>query len=231
MVYNWVDYSFPPLEAASPEGLLAVGGDLSSDRLLSAYRRGIFPWFSQGQPILWWSPDPRAVLYPAAMRVSRSLRRSLRKSEFSVTTDRVFSKVIARCARNRKDQDGTWITQEMQDAYIALHRLGFAHSVETWQAGELVGGLYGVSIGKAFFGESMFSRVSDASKTALVGLAKVLTHSGYHFIDCQIRSAHLDSLGAQSISRAHFAQALKDAVVIDENPRLWDLTVDARELA
>jgi len=231
MVYNWVDYSFPPLEAASPEGLLAVGGDLSSDRLLSAYRRGIFPWFSQGQPILWWSPDPRAVLYPAAMRVSRSLRRSLRKSEFSVTTDRVFSKVIARCARNRKDQDGTWITQEMQDAYIALHRLGFAHSVETWQAGELVGGLYGVSIGKAFFGESMFSCVSDASKTALVGLAKVLTHSGYHFIDCQIRSAHLDSLGAQSISRAHFAQALKDAVVIDENPRLWDLTVDARELA
>jgi len=231
MVYNWVDYSFPPLEAASPEGLLAVGGDLSSDRLLSAYRRGIFPWFSQGQPILWWSPDPRAVLYPAAMRVSRSLRRSLRKSEFSVTTDRVFSKVIARCARNRKDQDGTWITPEMQDAYIALHRLGFAHSVETWQAGELVGGLYGVSIGKAFFGESMFSRVSDASKTALVGLAKVLTHSGYHFIDCQIRSAHLDSLGAQSISRAHFAQALKDAVVIDENPRLWDLTVDARELA
>ena len=192
MVYNWVDYSFPPLEAASPEGLLAVGGDLSSDRLLSAYRRGIFPWFSQGQPILWWSPDPRAVLYPAAMRVSRSLRRSLRKSEFSVTTDRVFSKVIARCARNRKDQDGTWITQEMQDAYIALHRLGFAHSVETWQAGELVGGLYGVSIGKAFFGESMFSCVSDASKTALVGLAKVLTHSGYHFIDCQIRSAHLD---------------------------------------
>lgn len=231
MVYNWVDYSFPPLEAASPEGLLAVGGDLSSDRLLSAYRRGIFPWFSQGQPILWWSPDPRAVLYPAAIRVSRSLRRSLRKSEFSVTTDRVFSKVIARCAQNRKDQDGTWITQEMQDAYIALHRLGFAHSVETWQAGELVGGLYGVSIGKAFFGESMFSRVSDASKTALVGLAKVLTHSGYHFIDCQIRSAHLDSLGAQSISRAHFAQALKDAVVIDENPRLWDLTVDARELA
>lgn len=231
MVYNWVDYSFPPLEAASPEGLLAVGGDLSSDRLLSAYRRGIFPWFSQGQPILWWSPDPRAVLYPAAIRVSRSLRRSLRKSEFSVTTDRVFSKVIARCAQNRKDQDGTWITQEMQDAYIALHRLGFAHSVETWQAGELVGGLYGVSIGKAFFGESMFSCVSDASKTALVGLAKVLTHSGYHFIDCQIRSAHLDSLGAQSISRAHFAQALKDAVVIDENPRLWDLTVDARELA
>lgn len=231
MVYNWVDYSFPPLEAASPEGLLAVGGDLSSDRLLSAYRRGIFPWFSQGQPILWWSPDPRAVLYPAAIRVSRSLRRSLRKSEFSVTTDRVFSKVIARCARNRKDQDGTWITQEMQDAYIALHRLGFAHSVETWQAGELVGGLYGVSIGKAFFGESMFSCVSDASKTALVGLAKVLTHSGYHFIDCQIRSAHLDSLGAQSISRAHFAQALKDAVVIDEKPGLWDLTVDARELA
>jgi leucyl/phenylalanyl-tRNA--protein transferase len=231
MVYNWVDYSFPPLEAASPEGLLAVGGDLSPDRLLSAYRRGIFPWFSQGQPILWWSPDPRAVLYPAAMRVSRSLRRSLRKSEFSVTTDRVFSEVIARCAQNRKDQDGTWITQEMQDAYIALHRLGFAHSVETWQAGELVGGLYGVSIGKAFFGESMFSRVSDASKTALVGLAKVLTQSGYHFIDCQIRSAHLDSLGAQSISRAHFAQALKDAVAIDEKPGLWDLTVDARELA
>ena len=231
MVYNWVDYSFPPLEPASPEGLLAVGGDLSPDRLLSAYRRGIFPWFSQGQPILWWSPDPRAVLYPAAIRVSRSLRRSLRKSEFSVTTDRAFSKVIARCAQNRKDQDGTWITQEMQDAYIALHRLGFAHSVETWQAGELVGGLYGVSIGKAFFGESMFSCVSDASKTALVGLAKVLTHSGYHFIDCQIRSAHLDSLGAQSISRAHFAQALKDAVAIDENPRLWDLTVDARELA
>lgn len=231
MVYNRVDYSFPPLEAASPEGLLAVGGDLSPDRLLSAYRRGIFPWFSQGQPILWWSPDPRAVLHPAAVNVSRSLRRSLRKSGFSVTTDQVFCEVITRCSQNRKNQDGTWITPEMQDAYIALHHLGFAHSVETWQAGELVGGLYGVSIGKAFFGESMFSRVSDASKTALVGLAKVLMQSGYHFIDCQIRSAHLDSLGAQSISRADFAQALKDAVAIDEKPRLWDLTVDARDLA
>ena len=231
MVYNRVDYSFPPLEAASPEGLLAVGGDLSPDRLLSAYRRGIFPWFSQGQPILWWSPDPRAVLYPAAVHVSRSLRRSLRKSEFSVTTDQAFGEVIARCAQNRKDQDGTWITPEMQDAYIALHHLGFAHSVETWRAGELVGGLYGVSIGKAFFGESMFSRVSDASKTALVGLAKTLTQSGYHFIDCQIRSAHLDSLGAQSISRADFSQALKDAIAIDEKPRLWDLKINARELA
>ena len=150
-------YTFPPLEAASPEGLLAVGGDLNPDRLLSAYRQGVFPWFSDGQPILWWSPDPRAILYPADLHISRSLRKSLRTQGFAVTADRAFDDVIQRCAESRNAREGTWITSGMQEAYCTLHRMGYAHSVETWQNGQLVGGLYGLAIGKAFFGESMFS--------------------------------------------------------------------------
>jgi len=224
-------YTFPPLEAASPEGLLAVGGDLNPDRLLSAYRQGVFPWFSDGQPILWWSPDPRAILYPANLHISRSLRKSMRTQDFEVTADRAFDRIIQACAESRNTREGTWITSGMQDAYCALHRMGYAHSVETWQNGQLVGGLYGLAIGKAFFGESMFSRITDASKTALVGLAASLTTNGYHFIDCQVVSEHLDSLGAQAVPRHRFSSELKQAVQTRGSTNTWDWTVPARELS
>ncbi len=224
-------YTFPPLEAASPEGLLAVGGDLNPDRLLSAYRQGVFPWFSDGQPILWWSPDPRAILYPANLHISRSLRKSLRTQDFEVTADRAFDRVIQRCAESRNAREGTWITSGMQEAYCTLHRMGYAHSIETWQNGQLVGGLYGLAIGKAFFGESMFSQITDASKTALVALAASLTTGGYHFIDCQVVSEHLNSLGAQAVPRDRFSSELKQAVEIPLNGTPWNWTTAARELS
>jgi len=223
-------YTFPPLEAASPEGLLAVGGDLNPDRLLSAYRQGIFPWFSDGQPILWWSPDPRAILYPARVHISRSLRRSMRTQNLQITADRAFDRIIQACAESRTEREGTWITSGIQNAYCALHRMGYAHSVETWQNGQLVGGLYGLAIGKAFFGESMFSRVADASKTALAGLAASLTTQGYHFIDCQVVSRHLNSLGAQAVPRKRFSCELEQAVQIPVSAAAWDWEVPAREL-
>ena len=224
-------YTFPPLEAASPEGLLAVGGDLNPDRLLSAYRQGVFPWFSDGQPILWWSPDPRAILYPADLHISRSLRKSLRTQGFAVTADRAFDDVIQRCAESRNAREGTWITSGMQEAYCTLHRMGYAHSVETWQNGQLVGGLYGLAIGKAFFGESMFSQITDASKTALVALSVSLTASGYHFIDCQVVSEHLNSLGAKAVPRYRFSSDLKQAVETPVNDTPWNWTTAARELS
>ncbi len=224
-------YTFPPLEAASPEGLLAVGGDLNPDRLLSAYRQGVFPWFSDGQPILWWSPDPRAILYPADLHISRSLRKSLRTQGFEVTADRAFDDVIQRCAESRNAREGTWITSGMQEAYCTLHRMGYAHSVETWQNGQLVGGLYGLAIGKAFFGESMFSQITDASKTALVALSVSLTASGYHFIDCQVVSEHLNSLGAKAVPRYRFSSELKQAVETPVNETPWNWTIAARELS
>ena len=224
-------YTFPPLEAASPEGLLAVGGDLNPDRLLSAYRQGVFPWFSDGQPILWWSPDPRAILYPADLHISRSLRKSLRTQGFAVTADRAFDDVIQRCAESRNAREGTWITSGMQEAYCTLHRMGYAHSVETWQNGQLVGGLYGLAIGKAFFGESMFSQITDASKTALVALSVSLTAGGYHFIDCQVVSEHLNSLGAKAVPRYRFSSELKQAVETPVNETPWDWTIAARELS
>ena len=224
-------YTFPPLEAASPEGLLAVGGDLNPDRLLSAYRQGVFPWFSDGQPILWWSPDPRAILYPADLHISRSLRKSLRTQGFAVTADRAFDDVIQRCAESRNAREGTWITSGMQEAYCTLHRMGYAHSVETWQNGQLVGGLYGLAIGKAFFGESMFSQITDASKTALVALSVSLTASGYHFIDCQVVSEHLNSLGAKAVPRYRFSSELKQAVETPVNETPWNWTIAARELS
>ena len=224
-------YTFPPLEAASPEGLLAVGGDLNPDRLLSAYRQGVFPWFSDGQPILWWSPNPRAILYPADLHISRSLRKSLRTQGFEVTADRAFDDVIQRCAESRNAREGTWITSGMQEAYCTLHRMGYAHSVETWQNGQLVGGLYGLAIGKAFFGESMFSHVTDASKTALVALAASLTAGGYHFIDCQVVSEHLNSLGAKAVPRYRFSSELKQAVETPVNETPWNWTIAARELS
>ena len=224
-------YTFPPLEAASPEGLLAVGGDLNPDRLLSAYRQGVFPWFSDGQPILWWSPDPRAILYPADLHISRSLRKSLRTQGFAVTADRAFDDVIQRCAESRNAREGTWITSGMQEAYCTLHRMGYAHSVETWQNGQLVGGLYGLAIGKAFFGESMFSQITDASKTALVALSVSLTASGYHFIDCQVVSEHLNSLGAKAVPRYRFSSELKQAVETPVNETPWNWTIAALELS
>ena len=224
-------YTFPPLEAASPEGLLAVGGDLNPDRLLSAYRQGVFPWFSDGQPILWWSPDPRAILYPADLHISRSLRKSLRTQGFAVTADRAFYDVIQRCAESRNAREGTWITSGMQEAYCTLHRMGYAHSVETWQNGQLVGGLYGLAIGKAFFGESMFSQITDASKTALVALSVSLTAGGYHFIDCQVVSEHLNSLGAKAVPRYRFSSELKQAVETPVNETPWNWTTAARELS
>ena len=223
-------YTFPPLEAASPEGLLAVGGDLNPDRLLSAYRQGIFPWYSDDQPILWWSPDPRAVLYPSKLHISKSLRKSLRTGGFEVSADRAFALVIAACAESRNRGEGTWITSGMQDAYCALHRMGYAHSVETWHNGELVGGLYGLAIGKAFFGESMFSRVADASKTALVGLATSLAAEGYRFIDCQVVSEHLTSLGAEATPRDRFASELHEAVGFPDKAARWHWAMPAQEL-
>ena len=223
-------YPFPPLEAASPEGLLAVGGDLNPDRLLSAYRQGIFPWYSDDQPILWWSPDPRAVLYPSKLHISKSLRKSLRTRGFEVSADRAFALVIAACAESRNRGEGTWITSGMQEAYCALHRMGYAHSVETWHNGELVGGLYGLAIGKAFFGESMFSRVADASKTALVGLATSLAADGYRFIDCQVVSEHLTSLGAEAAPRDRFASELNEAVGFSDKAAHWHWAMPAQEL-
>ena len=230
MSHSPIDYDFPPLDAASPEGLLAIGGDLCPDRILSAYRKGIFPWFSGDQPILWWSPNPRAVLLPSKIRISRSLKKTIRNRGFRITTDQAFVDVVKECAKDREQQKGTWITREMRDAYTALHSRGHAHSVETWQNGELVGGLYGISIGKAFFGESMFARVTDSSKTALVGLSTLLTTWEYHFIDCQVRSSHLDSLGAKCIPRNQFSKMLERAIRVPVAPHHWTHSKAGSEL-
>ncbi len=224
---------FPPVEHASPEGLLAVGGDLSSERLLEAYKLGIFPWYSHGQPILWWSPDPRAVLYPARFTISRSLGKSLRNRGYRVTVDTAFEDVIQHCAKpRRKDPQGdTWITGDMIGAYLELHRLGYAHSFETWDGGKLVGGLYGVSLGAAYFGESMFSSARDASKIALAQLVHVARRWGFHFIDCQISSAHIQKLGAELVPRAVFLRELASA--LDRTGRIgkWRLPGDMGPLS
>jgi len=201
--------SFPDPATAlrEPDGLLAVGGDLSCERLLAAYRRGIFPWFNEDQPILWWSPDPRAVLFPGELHISRSLRRRLRRNDYCVSIDKCFERVIAACAERRHDE-GTWITPEMRQAYCDLYQRGFAHSVETWQGDRLVGGLYGVSIGRVFFGESMFSLESDASKVALVALVRLGRSLELELIDCQLASPHLASLGSRLIPRKRFGELL-----------------------
>ncbi|KNC16190.1 MULTISPECIES: leucyl/phenylalanyl-tRNA--protein transferase [unclassified Pseudomonas] len=198
---------FPPLSKAmrEPNGLLAAGGDLSPERLIQAYRHGCFPWFEEGQPILWWSPDPRTVLLPAEVHVSRSLRKVLRQGRFRVTFDRDFAAVIAECAGPRNYTDGTWITDDMQRAYLALHEQGHAHSVEVWDGDALVGGLYGLAMGRLFFGESMFSRADNASKVGFVTLVEHLQQAGFVLIDCQMPTDHLHSLGARSIPREVFA--------------------------
>ena len=204
---------FPPPDYADPSGLLAVGGDLSSERLLEAYRLGIFPWYSDDQPILWWSPDPRFVLQLEEFHVSRSLRKTLRQGIFQVTIDRAFDEVIAACAAvPRLGQNGTWITAEMQQAYNELHGLGYAHSVETWLEGKLAGGIYGVSLGKAFFGESMFHRQSNASKVALAALVEKLKSWNFLFLDAQMTTEHMMSLGAREVSRRIFLKQLRLAL-------------------
>jgi leucyl/phenylalanyl-tRNA--protein transferase len=204
---------FPPPERAGKEGLVAVGGDLSVERLLEAYRQGIFPWYAEGDPILWWCPDPRLVLEPDALKVSRCLRAVIRRGVYSVRFDTAFARVIHACATTpRRDEPGTWIHSEVEAAYTALHEQGYAHSVETWHDGELIGGLYGVSLGRCFFGESMFSHRADASKVALVALVDHLKARGVELIDCQVPSEHLMSLGATAIPRAEFLRRLREAL-------------------
>ncbi len=205
--------AFPPPDLARSDGILAVGGDLSVDRLILAYRMGIFPWYGEGDPIIWWSPDPRLVLYPSALRVSRRLARTVRRNRFEITFDRAFDAVIDACARiPRKRDDGTWIVPDMIRAYNRLHRAGYAHSVEAWREGELVGGLYGVSLGGSFFGESMFTHARDASKVAFVRLVSRLDDWGFDLVDCQVRTDHLIRFGAEEIPRKRFLAELRRSV-------------------
>ena len=204
---------FPPVDQAleNPPGLLAAGGDLSPARLVNAYRHGIFPWYSEGQPILWWSPEPRCILYPQDVHISRRLRRTYNQGQFSLSADQAFAEVIEACAGPRRDQDGTWITTDMQAAYIRLHKLGIAHSVEVWADDELAGGIYGLALGRVFCGESMFSKHEDASKIALVALCKQLQKWDFILLDCQISNPHLINMGAVEITRSGFQQYLKNA--------------------
>jgi leucyl/phenylalanyl-tRNA--protein transferase len=222
------DDPFPPLSEAldEPNGLLAAGGELSSARLIGAYRHGIFPWFSPGQPVLWWSPDPRTVLLPGEIKVTRSLAKALRNRSYEVRADTAFRQVIAACAEPRAAQDGTWISSGMIDAYCALHDRGIAHSIETWIDGELAGGLYGVALGRMFYGESMFTRAPDASKIALVHLARQLFRWNFGMIDCQMHTPHLASLGAREIRRADFMRNLQELVNYSHEPGRWKLDLD-----
>jgi leucyl/phenylalanyl-tRNA--protein transferase len=221
----WLDRGepFPPAHRAlrEPNGLLAAGGDLSIERLLDAYRHGIFPWYSDGQPILWWSPEPRMVLVPAEIEISRSLGKRIRNSGCEIRVDTCFAEVVSACAAPRAGQTGTWITREMAAAYGALHLSGYAHSVETWAQDTLVGGLYGVSIGRMFFGESMFSSASDASKIALAHLAWQLERWHFGLIDCQMSTPHLASLGAREMPRAQFMRALTELVNYSTRLGAW----------
>ena len=214
---------FPPDSTAlsEPNGLLAAGGALTPDWLLAAYRRGIFPWFSGGEPILWWSPDPRLVLEPEHIHISHSLRKTLRRRRFEVRADTAFGPVMRACAAPREPGLGTWITPAMQAAYLRMHELGYAHSVECWRDGKLVGGLYGMALGRMFFGESMFSRETDASKVALAHLARLLGALGYGMIDCQMTTPHLLSMGAYEIPRAQFVARLEGLTAEHLPPCKW----------
>jgi leucyl/phenylalanyl-tRNA--protein transferase len=214
-----------------PNGLLAAGGDLSPERLLAAYRRGIFPWYEEPQPVLWWTPNPRSVLIPAELHVSRSLRKVLRRGSFALGVDTAFSRVMAECAGPRPGSHGTWIGREMLRAYIELHRRGHAHSVEVFDpSGELVGGLYGVALGGVFFGESMFSRRRDASKVALVALVDIISRGGFGLIDCQVGNPHLASLGARDIDRLDFEARLAQTIGMETDPGIWSLPGTCGEL-
>lgn len=216
------DLIFPDSGRANPDGLLAIGGDLRIERLLLAYRLGIFPWYEAGYPILWWSPPRRCVMAPATFHVSRSLGRLLRQRRFTVTFDQAFAEVMRACAQTRLDEGkGTWITEEMIEAYCALHEAGFAHSAEAWLNGKLAGGIYGVSLGSAFFGESMFKHVTNASKVAFATLAQRLTEWGFTLIDCQITNPHLRSLGSYEITRAEFLRRLAHALTFPTRVGRW----------
>lgn len=214
---------FPPPQLAREDGLLAVGGDLSIPRLLLAYQTGIFPWYSPGESILWWAPDPRLVLFPDEFHLSRRLTRKVRQNLFEVTMDEAFADVIRQCAHTRLQEDqGTWLDEAMIAAYCTLHELGYAHSVECWRQGELAGGLYGVSLGKTFFGESMFSKETDSSKVALAGLVRQLMAWDYDMIDCQVGTGHLMSLGAREISAADFMQLLEQSLAQPTRRGKWN---------
>jgi leucyl/phenylalanyl-tRNA--protein transferase len=229
-VIPWLapDQPFPPVQRAlrEPNGLLAAGGDLSLHRLLDAYRRGIFPWYSEGEPVLWWSPDPRMVLVPAEISISRSLRKRIRGGTFEIRADTCFTKVMRACAEPRDGQSGTWITEDIVSAYSALHAAGLAHSIEAWHEGELVGGLYGVAIGRMFYGESMFTRATDASKVSLAHLARQLARWRFGMIDCQMQTAHLESMGARTISRRDFLAALSELINYPTPTGPWRLDDD-----
>lgn len=219
--------AFPPIESALVDGLVAAGGDLSPDRLISAYQQGIFPWFNQGDPILWWSPNPRMVLFTDKVKISRSLNKTIRNNTLEIRADTAFIEVMKACAKPRCDEnDGTWIHPEMIEAYNKLHRQGIAHSIECWQNDQLVGGLYGMAIGKIFFGESMFSSVRDSSKIALVALCQQLSRWSFPLIDCQVYSEHLASLGAEEISRNKFNQYLKELCPTENKPCSWSFDPD-----
>lgn len=242
----WLDpdsLAFPPpaMAAREPDGLLAIGGDLRPERLLAAYRLGIFPWYEEGGPLLWWSPDPRMVVKPADVHVSRSMKRLIRQRRYQVTMDQAFPEVIEQCSALRRtvrddpgadyspaatDSSGTWITTDMIHAYCALHRLGYAHSVEVWASGDLVGGLYGISLGRMFFGESMFSVQPDTSKLAFITLARQLHQWQFSLIDCQLPTDHLYSLGAAPIARRQFLTALETDVDMPTRRGLWTLDID-----
>ncbi len=218
---------FPSPQLAPQEGLLAVGGDLSQERLLLAYRMGIFPWYSKDEPIMWWSPDPRLVLYPSELKVSKSLNNTIKKRPFQVTVDQAFESVIKACAQSRtRMQEGTWIVNDMIAAYCNLHESGLAHSVETWQAGKLTGGLYGVSLGKCFFGESMFTRTSNASKVAFVALVELLKTLNFNLIDCQVTTAHLLSFGAREIPRTRFLKELEKSLESTTIKNKWSFSTN-----
>jgi len=214
--------TFPPPEFSREDGLLALDGDLTVPRLILAYSMGIFPWYSPGEPILWWSPDPRLVLYPEKLVVNRSLRKTLKRGTYRVTMDRAFGEVISHCATvPRGEEEGTWIVPEMKEAYLDLHKEGYAHSVEAWEGDELVGGLYGVSLGRGFFGESMFSRRSDASKVCFVRLVQFLQEEGFRFIDCQVTTDHLLRFGAEEVSRNRFLTELDEALTAEDLSGSW----------
>ncbi len=217
------DQAFPPVENAldDPDGLLAVGGCLSPNRIINAYRHGIFPWFSPDQPILWWSPNPRLILVPGSLKLSRSLKKKIRKGAFSMTFDTAFPEVVEACSGPRQDQTETWITNEMKTAYNRLHQMGYAHSIEAWYDNRMVGGLYGISIGRVFFGESMFHWKTDASKVAFAYLVDVLIKWRYQLIDCQVHTNHLISLGAEEISRKRFTYLLNTLCNKPPDPDAW----------
>ncbi|HQT27526.1 MAG TPA: leucyl/phenylalanyl-tRNA--protein transferase [Burkholderiales bacterium] len=212
-----------------PNGLLAAGGDLSPERLVEAYSQGIFPWFGEGDPVLWWSPDPRLVLFPEELKISRSLGKSLKRKDYEIRTDSAFEAVMRKCAEPRKEDEGTWISEAMIEAYCSLHEMGIAHSVETWADDRLVGGLYGVSMGKIFFGESMFSRRTDASKIAFVHLVIQLGRWGFRMIDCQVKTGHLVSLGAREIPRSDFSHKLNEWTAYPGKTGRWHFDHDLVE--